>query len=120
YINIAWGTFSFRGRLKSINEEYSLFSPFGIPLRVNLDLTFVSHMEKEEANKEEGKESPDLSRMIILKAGESIALWCCRIYGDASYCADVAAWNGLPEFRNIKPGVALLFPPLSRYGKFTR
>ncbi|MCD7931408.1 MAG: phage tail protein [Tannerellaceae bacterium] len=119
YVVVSWGTISFKGRLTSMKEEYTLFSPLGIPLRVNISLSFASHTDKQEGNKKENKSSPGLSTMITLKAGETIAFWCNRLYGDASYCMDIARYNGLSGFRNVKPGTTLLFPPLKRYGKLS-
>ena len=56
-----------------------------------------------------------MSHVVLLKEGESITFWCNTIYGDASYCTDVARYNGLDSFRNVKPGTRLLFPPIINF-----
>jgi len=115
YVIIFWGSFCFEGRISSLSQEFTLFSPDGIPLRATVNLRFVSHLDKETANKKVNKQSPDLTREITLKAGESIAFWCNKIYEDASYCYDIAEYNGLKSFRDVKPGKVIIFPPLERY-----
>ena len=112
---IVWGKFSFDCKLESLKYDYTLFSPSGEALRVKVSVSFTIFKKREDEQKEKGAKSPDLSRIITLKAGESIPLWCKEIYGDASYCVDVARHNSLQSFRNIKPGTAVMFPPLIRH-----
>lgn len=110
YIKAVWGTFSFQGRLTSLNYDYSLFKPDGSPLRVKISVTI------EGNRKETDLKSPDLSRVITVKSGDTLPLLCKEFYDDPSYCYDVAKVNNLTTFRDIKPGTRLLFPPLVRYG----
>jgi len=119
FLKLSWGAFIFKGVLLSIDYEYTLFAPNGLPLRVKISFSLVGYMEKMEAARRENKLSPDLSRIITIKSGESLAGHCLEIYGDASYCIDVARFNNLSGFRNIKPGTKLLFPPLIRYVRNT-
>lgn len=119
YVKIVWGKIEFYGRLNSLNYEFTLFSPDGIPLRVTISFSFSSHLNKRITNKKYGLQSPDLTRVITLKAGESIADWCDKIYNDSSFCSDVAKCNGLSSFRNVEPGISLIFPPLNRYDRIS-
>ncbi|MCD8263470.1 MAG: hypothetical protein LUD02_04310 [Tannerellaceae bacterium] len=119
YSIMTWGNFQFKGRLTSMKQEYNLFSPEGEALRANLSLSFTGFMEKQASARQEGKLSPDLTRIITIKAGESIAGWCEKIYHDASYCCDIARFNSLESFRYVEPGSTLLFPPLERYGNIS-
>jgi hypothetical protein len=75
----------------------------------NLPVAFYFSVKKQAQ-----KQSPDMTHIITLKSGESIVGWCNEIYGDASYCLDVAHYNHLPGFRNISPGTKITFPPLNR------
>lgn len=119
YLKISWGSFVFNGVLDSIDYEYTLFAPSGLPVRVKVSFTLTGYMDKQQAARKENKQSPDLSRTIILKAGESIPSWCNEIYGDPSYCSEVARINGLAGFRNVQPGTRLLFPPLMKNARIT-
>lgn len=113
-LQISWGTIVFYCGLESLKYDYTLFSPEGNPLRVKISVSFSGYIERYEEVKKAQKSSPDLSHYIILKEGETIAFWCNKIYGDFSYCKDVAEFNGIPGFRNIKPGTKLMFPKISR------
>ena len=114
YLKVVWGSFIFNGVLNSLDSEYTLFSSVGSPLRVKLTFSFTGYMDKLRAVKMENKRSPDLSRLITLKAGENIIQLCNNIYGDASYCTEIAKINGIVSFRNIPPGTSLMFPALTK------
>jgi hypothetical protein len=109
-LTISWGSFVFQCHLTSLSYDYTLFSPLGEPLRVRVSVEFTSNISLEEAEKQTNKQSPDMTHIITLKSGESIAGWCNEIYGDASYCVDVAQYNHLPGFRNIPAGTKITFP----------
>lgn len=119
FLEISWGAFIFKGVLVSIQYEYTLFTPNGIPLRVKIAFSLIGYMEKMQAARKENKLSPDLSRIITIKSGDRIAGCCNEIYGDASYCFEIAGFNHLPSIRNVKPGTELMFPPLIRRGRIT-
>ena len=114
YLVVSWGSFIFKGQLMSLDYDYTLFRSDGSPLRVKISFSLEGFMNKLIEAKEAARQSPDLSRLIVLKSGESIASWCNEIYGDPSYCVDVARYNGLVSFRNIQPGTEILFPSLNR------
>lgn len=110
YTKVVWGTFIFRGRVESLNYDYSLFSPDGFPLRVKVSFSFEGHFDKDTTQ----MNSPDLSRVITFREGDTIARYCDEIYGDASFCHEIAEYNKLSEFRKIEPGTKIHFPPLAR------
>ncbi len=113
-LTVSWGNFFFNCRVESLDYEYTLFASNGEPLRVKVSASFSNFITREKEVKESDRKSPDLSRIITLKAGESILSWCNEIYGDASYCQEIAEYNKLDSFRNVKPGTLLMFPPLIR------
>lgn len=111
---VSWGTFIFKCHLKSLNYDYTLFAPSGEPLRVKISVSFSDSIELPEAETKANKSSPDMTHSIVLKAGESIPYWCNKIYGDSTYCTDVARHNCLTGFLNVEPGTEIVFPPLVR------
>jgi hypothetical protein len=113
-LTVSWGSIIFQCHLTTLSYDYTLFSPSGEPLRVKVSVEFTNDISLEEAEKLTNKQSPDMTHIITLKSGESIAGWCNEIYGDTSYCVDVAHYNHLPGFRNIPTGTKIVFPPLSR------
>lgn len=111
-VQIKWGNFLFYGRLTSLSVEYTLFKPSGEPLRAKVNLAFVSYMSKTEEAARAQRNSPDLSHRLVVKAGDTLPLLCYQIYKDASYYGEVARINNLTDFRNLRPGTELRFPPL--------
>jgi len=112
HVRLLWGTLIFFGRLESMSAHYTLFKPSGDPLRAKVDLAFVGAMSKKEAELVSNRSSPDLSHRVLVRDGDTLPLLCNRIYGDPGYYLDVAAFNRLADFRNLRPGTQLHFPPL--------
>ncbi len=113
YVKLAWGTLLFKGRLKTLNIDYTLFAPDGTPLRATVSAGFVGFHDNTDARAAQNLNSPDLTHAIMVEAGETLPLLCYRVYGDSRYYLAVAAHNGLDDFRGLVPGTMLLFPPLS-------
>jgi len=110
---ITWGSsVSFRGRLTSINVNYSLFDSSGNPLRATVSLSFTKFLTQKEKSALKKQSSPDLTHIIEFKAGDSLPLLCHKIYNDSSYYIEVARANQLVSARQVKPGTKLYFPPL--------
>ena len=107
-----WGDLIFYGRLTSQKVENTLFKPQGDSLRASVSLSFESFISNEEEAKQANKSSPDLSHGVIFKQGDTLPLLCYKIYKDASYYAKVARANNIINFRQIKSGTRIWFPPL--------
>ncbi len=121
FLKLSWGCFIFKGRLTALNHYYTLFRPDGSPLRVKVSITITGWLDPLSEAKQVGRQSPDLTRLVTLADGETLELLCEQIYGDSSYCVDVARENGMAGFRHIEPGTEIVFPPLKRSdGRFTR
>lgn len=111
-VRLLWGSFIFFGRLTTMTVEYTLFKPSGEPLRAKVKLAFTRYVGSNEAALRANMSSPDLTHLIEVKAGDSLPLLCYRVYKNSAYYLDVAKANGITNFRNIKPGTVLNFPPL--------
>ena len=112
FVVVTWGTLLFKGRLLSLDIDYTLFDPDGTPLRAKVNASFKEYQDGKDSRAEQNQGSPDLTHVIIVKAGDTLPLMCHRIYGDGGYYPQVAAANGLDGFRALKVGMALTFPPL--------
>ena len=114
YVIISYGELLFKGRLEKMNTQYMMFTTKGIPLRASVDISFKGFMSGEEERKKFSKQSPDMSRLITVKEGETLPYLCHRIYGDSLLVREVARFNDMDSFRNIPAGTQLLFPPLKK------
>jgi nucleoid-associated protein YgaU len=113
-VRLTWGELaSFEGRMTSLDVDYTLFKPSGLPLRAKVKLQFVSFMTSLEANLRARRSSPDLTHEVLVRDGDTLPLLCHRIYGDSRHYLDVARANGLCTFRDLAPGTMLRFAPLN-------
>lgn len=112
YLKISWGSLISKCILKSADITYNLFEPDGYPLRAKVNAVFAENIDDVLRTAKENKSSPDLSHYREIREGENLPLLCYEIYGDSKYYADVAKANGLTDFRNLKPGEIIQFPPI--------
>ena len=109
---VLWGTLIFFGCLTSMSVDYTLFKPSGEPLRAKITLAFKGFMSQEEESLRADRRSADLTHVVEVRAGDTLPLMCERIYKDSGYYIQVARLNNITNFRDIKPGIRLFFPPL--------
>lgn len=114
FFKLAWGTLLFKGRCTSLSIVYKLFNPDGAPIRAICKTTFKEFKEDNLRVAEENNQSPDLTHRRTIKKGDTLPLLCYRIYGDAKYYYQVAKANKLADFRNLKAGDEIFFPPINK------
>lgn len=112
YLRILWGKLTFVCRLESMDIEYLLFTPRGVPLRARISVKFKQYNSPEMVQLRARKSSPDLTHSRIATAGDTLPLLCFQIYNDSKYYVEVARINGLDSFRKLEPGQSITFPPL--------
>ena len=115
YLMVRWGALLFKGSLVDLSIEYRLFAPDGTPLRANAKLKIKGSIEDSLRVARENNQSPDLTHYRKVMAGETLPLMCHRIYGDSKYYLEVAKVNKITQFRKLKPGQELFFPPLQKF-----
>lgn len=113
-VRIDWGEgiAEFFGRLTSLDVDYSLFDPEGAPLRAEISLDFIEAITEEEEAREADNQSPDLTHLVMVEAGDTLPLLCQRIYKDGGKYLEIARLNDLSDFRALQPGTLLSFPPM--------
>lgn len=114
FLKITWQDFNFDCRLKDLSINYVLFRPSGAPLRAKVTAAFTAYIDDKKRVNEENKKSPDLTRLRILREGDTLPLMLHNIYGDDRLYLKVAKINNLTSFRNVEPGVELEFPPYEK------
>lgn len=109
-VQLFWCGMVFTTWVTKLTTDYTLFNINGLPLRAEVSLTFVQFFPDKWPYEE--YKSPDLTHLVEVKAGDTLPLMCNRIYNDPSYYLQIARINGLTNFRQIKPGMMLEFPPI--------
>lgn len=113
-VNRGKGIGTFNCKLVDLQITYTLFKPDGEPLRAKISATFKGYTEPRRRTAEQGNSSPDLTHLREAKEGDHLSLMVYRIYKDPAYYLEVAKANGLTNFRRLKPGQEIIFPPVEK------
>lgn len=114
YLIISWGTLLFKGALTEMDVEFKLFKPDGTPIRAVAKAKFQGFVEDNLRAARENNKSPDLTHYRTVKAGDTLPLMSFHIYGDSKYYLEVAKVNNIINFRKLKTGQKIFFPPLQK------
>lgn len=115
YLKVTWGKLQVkRCVLKSASIAYKLFTPNGIPLRAVITAVFTDNSDDKTRQAIAQDQSPDLTHVRLVKAGDTLPSLCDRIYGDPNYYLEVARVNKIDNFRRLTAGTKLFFPPLEK------
>lgn len=114
FVQLSWGGLVFNGRLSGLDIQYTLFQPDGTPLRAKANATFIGFESAEAMARMAKKKSPDLTHVLRVKEGDTLPLLCFRVYGDPAYYLQVARSNNLADFRELRAGTDLVFPPIRK------
>lgn len=115
YLKVVWGTLQVkRCVLKSASIVYKLFKPDGAPLRAVISATFTDNSDDQTRVALAQDQSPDLTHVRMVKAGDTLPALCSEIYNDPSYYLEVARANRINDFRKMSPGARIIFPPLEK------
>lgn len=115
FLKIGWGKVMIRRCvLKSASIVYKLFRSNGVPLRAVITAVFTDNSDDKTRVALAQDQSPDLTHVRLVKAGDNLPRLCHEIYGDPSLYIRVARANGLDDFRSLVPGMRLRFPPLEK------
>lgn len=114
YLLVEWGDLTYSCRLGAIDVTYTSFDRSGKALRAELECTFIGDKAVSKRMAQENKRSPDLTHVRTVVAGDTLPLLAKSIYGSSAHYLFVAEANGLDDFRDLRPGQRLVFPPLDR------
>ena len=117
YLKIAWGSLLFKGVLSSLDINFKLFRADGTPLRATASLSVTGFVEDNLRVALENNQSPDLTHFREVKHGDTLPLMTNRIYGDSKYYLEVAKANMIYDFRGLKVGTQIYFPPIEKLSK---
>lgn len=111
---ILWGKLVFDCQLTSLNLNFKLFKPDGTPIRATATASFSGFITDKLRVATQASSSPDLTHIRQVMEGDTLPLMTYKIYGDSSYYLEVARVNNLTNFRNLKVGDKIKFPPLNQ------
>ncbi len=112
FVELEWGMIHLIGKVTDFSVKYTLFNSTGDPVRASVSLSLVEEVDEKVISRE--FQSPDITRIVTVREGDSLIALCESYYDDPKYYLAVAAYNNLFTFRNLKTGSILEFPPLNK------
>lgn len=117
-LTLIWGVYMFKGRVKDMSVNYTMFDRIGRPLRAEVDITFQQTSDVASLLSTFLK-SPDVTKTYIVKAGDTLPLIALREYDDESFYLEIAKINNLKNYRRLEPGMTLVMPPFNKNAEET-
>ena len=114
---ITWGELSFPCVLTTVSYRYTHFKPDGTPIRAYADCTFTEQYPDSTRVRQENRLSPDLTRLLEVREGDTLPLLVQRTYKNPELYLEVARINNLVNFRRLRAGDKLIFPPIAKGAK---
>jgi hypothetical protein len=100
--------------MESMNEEFTLFAPTGEPLRAKLTVTIRMAASVELQLKENPRNSPDRTKMVMVVRGQRITDIAYQQYGDPTQWRAIADANpSISNPRFLDTGITLTVPSLT-------
>jgi nucleoid-associated protein YgaU len=97
--------------LESVSEEFSLFSPGGVPVRAKLSVSFREAWTIEQQLQVTRRHSSDRTSLHRVVRGETLAQISYEEYDDPTQWRLIADANTLDNPRILTPGQVLVIPP---------
>lgn len=113
YLQVSLGDFIFHGQCQSLKVNYPLLGAESEPLRA---MVYLNMLETESIGNKKAKaglKSPDLTRSLLVKEGDSLAGISQKFFNTPRYYLELARINGISNFRNLRPGTRIVVPPLN-------
>lgn len=90
-----WGTFSYKGQITRIQENYSYFTQEGFPMRADVSVTFSSSKSKTESKETDSKSNSRVLRTV--RAADRLDLIAFDVYGDSTKWPLIAEANNITD-----------------------
>ena len=112
FVEMKWGQFILVGKVENLTIDYTYFNSSGDPVRAVVGFTLKETVDEKVISRE--FQSPDITRILTVKDGDSLIALSELSYDDPKYYMQIATYNNLPSFRGLKIGSQIEIPPLEK------
>jgi LysM repeat protein len=105
--------FPFTGVLESLKQQFVLFLGDGTPVRAKLSVVFLEFTLPEEELKQNEPNSPDRTKLYMVKAGDTVSGIAALFYEDPRQWRPIAEENNIDNPRKLEPGQVLTIPQIT-------
>src|ERR1043165_8594708 len=113
YLRVVWSYLVFDCVLQDADVAFTLFRSDGPPLRARITAKFLGFVNDQARVLKDKAQSPDITHYRLVEDKQRLVTLANKIYGNDKYYLEVAKANRLINFRKLKAGQQLYFPPLS-------
>lgn len=111
-VKFCWGKLQFYGYVVSVRASYTMFLSDGTPVRAKTDLSFKSLLNPDDSKRMEPFESPDRTKVRLLREKEQLWHYAWEEYGDVERWREIAAENGIANPLMVEAGMTIRLPAL--------
>jgi len=102
----------FKCVVTSVRQQFTLFSPKGVPLRATLTVTLKEYKTLADQILELNLRTSDHTQAHVVQQGETLSRIADRLYGDPAAWRAIAEANNIDDPLELSPGFILEVPPL--------
>jgi len=113
FLILQYGTFISTCVLNKSDVTYTMFDRFGVAIRATISASFTERTMSTLSNILGMLSSPDLTHRRVVKEWELLPVLVKKIYDDQHYYLQVARINRIKNFRRLRAGSTITFPPLA-------
>ena len=110
---VQYGLFICNCKITTSTVTYTMFDMFGLPIRAKINASFEEITPSGLGALLSMLSSPDLTHKLTVQPGDILPLLTYKTYNNQLYYLQVAKVNKLKNFRKLKAGTTLVFPPIS-------
>jgi hypothetical protein len=96
----------------TLSVKYTLFDSAGLPVRATANLTLREHRSAAAQLAERHLQSPDLTNVATVRAGDTLPAIAFREYGDATLWRPIAVANAIANPLALAPGESISVPKI--------
>jgi hypothetical protein len=104
---------SFTGVVESVRQNFTLFSPKGVPLRATVNLVLREYRTLDEQLNQLRLNSPDRTHGHVLATGENLSSVAAKYYQAPERWRHIADENSIEDPRRMNPGTELRVPAIT-------
>lgn len=116
-VEFRWGVIAFKAVIEKLSQKFTMFLSDGTPVRATLNVSFKQYKPLAEQLADPRRNSADKTKRRVVTGDDSIWLLAHREYGDVRDWRVIARKNRVADPRAIRPGTALVVPPLDEKPK---
>jgi Contractile injection system tube protein len=104
----------FTGVVESVQQEFTLFSTRGVPLRATLTVTMREYRPLSRQIERQDPQSRNRTKTLVFERCQTLSGIAGEAYGNPADWRPIAEHNAIVNPRRVRPGTILEIPPIDR------